>query len=76
MEITFNNTKLRTLKPGDTGFIVQDGIVIAQRAGFEILTNCPREYKLILLECIDRGWIKPVATVYDYEQTFDLLKEK
>jgi hypothetical protein len=27
-----------------------------------------------LQTCIDRGWLKPVAYMYDYELTFDILK--
>ena len=54
--------------------MLKDGVVVAQRAGFEINTSCPREYKLIISECINNGWLKPVAHVYDYEQVFDKLK--
>lgn len=48
---------------------------MAQRAGFEIKHECPREYKLILQDCIDRGWIVPVACMHDYEMTFAALKD-
>jgi hypothetical protein len=74
MTFTVNESKLRTLEPGDSGFMLQDGITISPRAGFKISTNCPREYKLILSQCIDAGWIKPVATIYDHEETYNLLK--
>ena len=75
MNITLRQSRFRTIKDSDPGFIMHDGVVMARRAGFEISQGCPREYKLIIADCIDRGWLKPVATVYDYEQTFDLLKE-
>ena len=73
--IKFQQSKIRTIKPSDPGFMMRDGVVIAPRAGFEISVQCPREYKLIITECINNGWLKPVASVYDYEQTFDILKE-
>lgn len=74
MTFTVRQSRLRTIKSTDPGFKLIDGPVLAPRAGFEVLTNCPREYKLIIQECIANGWLRPVATVYDYEQTFDLLK--
>lgn len=68
-------TRLKILKHSDPEFTLKDGIVIAPRAGFEISNRCPKEYKMILQECISYGWIKPVATVYDHELTFDTLKD-
>lgn len=75
MNITFRQSRFRTIKSSEPGFVMQDGPVVATRAGFEISQSCPREYKMIIAECVDRGWLTPVATVFDYEQTFDLLKE-
>lgn len=69
-----HKTAFRTLRPSDPGFRLQDGIYFAYRAGFEISNRCPEEYKLMLQECINYGWIKPIATVYDHELTFASLK--
>ena len=74
MKLTVHQSSIRTVKSGDPDFMLKDGVVVAQRAGFEINTSCPREYKLIISECINNGWLKPVAHVYDYEQVFDKLK--
>jgi hypothetical protein len=74
MTFEVHKSKLVTINPGQPGFLLQDGLTISPRAGFELSTNCPREYKLILAECINKGWIKPVATIYKHEQTFNLLK--
>lgn len=60
-------SSLRTIKQGDPKFTLQDGMVVAPRAGFEINTSCPREYKMIISECINNGWLRPVATVKDSE---------
>ena len=54
--------------------MLQDGLMICPRAGFEINEKCPREYKLIITECINNGWIKPVAHVYGKELTMDALR--
>jgi len=37
------------------------------RAGFEISRSCPDQYKQIISQCIDNGWLKPVAYVKDCE---------
>ena len=66
-------SKFKTLRQSDFGFRLCDGIVVASRAGFEIDERCPKEYRAIIGECIDRGWLKPVATVWDYELTREAL---
>lgn len=73
MTITIRNSNFKTLKPNDFGFKMTDGIVVAQRAGFEIDEQCPNEYKLIIVECMNRGWLKPIATIRDYELTREIL---
>lgn len=60
-------SSLRTVRQDDPNFMLDDGMVISPRAGFEINQECPREYKLIIQDCILRGWLKPVATVKDSE---------
>ena len=75
MSFTTSNKKIVKINPGDTGFTLTDGIIISGRASIEVLTDCPREYKIILNKCIANGWIKPVAHIYDYEQTFDYLMD-
>lgn len=68
-------SKLRTLKPNEPGFLLTDGLILAPRAGFEISNRCPKEYKMILQECLQYGWIKPIATVYDHEIFWNTLRE-
>jgi hypothetical protein len=61
--ITFTATnKYKTYKKDDPGFnFSPDNIVIVPRAGFEFGDSCPRESLLIIAECINNGWIKPIA---------------
>lgn len=75
MNYRLHKTSIRTLQPNDPNFILDDGIILSPRAGFEISQHCPMEYKLILQKCISHGWIKPVANVYDHELTFNILKQ-
>ena len=73
--ITKAKSNLKTLRPGDPGFALTDGLVTANRAGFEISQNCPAEYKSIFITAINAGWLKPVATVYARDLTFQSLME-
>jgi hypothetical protein len=68
--------KYHQLKVGDDGFyFTPDNLTIVPRAGFEINEKCPREYKLIIAECINNGWIKPVAHCTDQELVWQKLKK-
>lgn len=70
MTYTVRQTQLRTIRSDDSRFHIIDGMVVSPRAGFEITQQCPREYKLIIAECINNGWLKPVATVTERELIF------
>lgn len=70
MNIKIRQSQLRTIKPNDPRFIINDGLVISPRAGFHILPECPREYKLVIQDCIQRGWLQPVANVTERELLF------
>jgi len=54
-------TKIKTIRPGDPDFIIVDGFMVADRAGFEISSSMPYEYKLIIYECLKNKWLLPVA---------------
>jgi hypothetical protein len=65
-----------TLRPGHEDFSFSpDGIKIVPRAGFEISNHCPLEYRLIVAECLNNGWLKPVAHMRDTEYTMELLQK-
>jgi hypothetical protein len=54
--------------------MLQDGLMICPRAGFEISEKCPTNYAKVLAECIEHGWLKPVAHVYGKELTMDAMR--
>ena len=66
---TYNST-VYTLRPGDKNFLIHDQFTLANRAGFEIDAECPAQYKQIIVECYQRGWLKPVANVTEREMIF------
>ena len=67
MTFTTHPSQIRTIKQDDARFRIIDKFITCGRAGFEISKSCPREYSLILSECIDRGWIQPVAYMTERE---------
>lgn len=74
MKISTRTTNIKTIRQGNSKFMLQDGLMICPRAGFEINENCPLEYRQIIAACIDQGWLKPVAHVYGKELTMDALR--
>lgn len=66
----------KTLRPRDDDFTFSpDGIRVVPRASFEISNRCPENYKSLILECINHGWLKPVAHMRDVEYTMELLRK-
>lgn len=74
LSITTHTSKIKTIKQGDPRFTITDGLVVSPRAGFEINQNCPVEYRYIISECINKGWLKPVAHVHGKELTMDAMR--
>lgn len=74
MNINVRQTKIRTIRQDDPKFMLQDLYVLCPRAGFEISQGCPSAYRQIISECINNGWLKPVAHVYGKELTMDALR--
>lgn len=66
-------TKIRTIRPGDADFIITDELTMAPRAGFEVSKDCPYEYRMIISQCIDRGWLAPVAYQHLHEELMENL---
>lgn len=66
--------KIKTIKNDNPMFYIRGDITVSGRAGFEISQSCPREYRLVLSECIDRGWLTPVAYMRDDEYVWEELK--
>ena len=66
----------KTLRAKDADFTFSpNGLTLVPRASFEVSKECPREYKLIIAECIGNGWLRPVAHMRDTEYTMELLKK-
>lgn len=70
MNITTRQTKIRRLDRSDPNFTIRDDFVAVPRAGFEISKTCPGEYRSILMQAVQAGWIKPIAHVHERELLF------
>lgn len=67
MNITLTRSNVKSLRPGDEHFTITNGLVVASRASIEISQRCPSNYASLIAECLNHGWIKPVAHVTDEE---------
>lgn len=67
MTFKVENSTVRTIRRGEKGFMLIDGMTIMPRAAFEISRSCPDQYKKIISQCIENGWLKPVAYIKDHE---------
>jgi hypothetical protein len=66
--------KFKTYTKKDPEFhFSPDNIMLVPRASFQLSDQCPREYKLIIAECIGNGWLMPVAHQPVYEQFMEEL---
>lgn len=74
-KITESKHKIKTLKQGDTLWYIADGLTITPRAGFEIKKECPDDYKDVIFQSINCGWLVPVAYMRDDEYMWESLKQ-
>ena len=70
MKIAAHKSSIKTINANHPAFVITDGVMIAPRAGFEIDKRCPSEYRMIIVECMQNGWIKPVANITEKELIF------
>jgi hypothetical protein len=75
MKSTSLKSSIKTMSMGDKDFMITDGLIMCPRAGFQISDSCPRDYKLIITQCINNGWLKPVAHVKQQEYIWEKLAE-
>lgn len=68
-ENPFKTVAIKTLKPGDKMYKINNGFMTADRASIEISAKCPSRYANIIAECYQNGWISAVAHVTEKEYT-------
>jgi hypothetical protein len=75
MTYTTPDSIIKTIRKDDPNFQIDNGIVMAPRAGFEISNDCPRQYKLMIIEAIKNGWLQPIAYMKESEYVWEQLGE-
>lgn len=66
--------RIRTLDSKDPDwFISADNFSVTPRASFQIAQGCPVEYARIISECIQVGWLKPIAHMKESEYMWEKL---
>lgn len=75
LNIISSSSDLKTLRPGDPHFNMVDGMILGQRAGFEIDPACPKYYKAVIVEAINNGWLRPIATVREHELNWEIMSK-
>lgn len=73
MTFTLPDNIIKTIRQNDPDFHIDNGIVMAPRAGVEISNSCPRQYKLMIMEALKNGWLQPVAYMRETEYTWEKL---
>lgn len=75
MFLTETKSKIRTIRPSDEDWFIIDGLMMAPRAGFQICSSMPYEYKLIITECINKGWLQPIANQHLHEEFMEKISK-
>jgi hypothetical protein len=73
MTYTTSLNFIRSIRQDDPDFQINNGIVVSPRAGFEISNDCPRQYKLMIMEATKNGWLLPVAYMKESEYVWEKL---
>ena len=75
MTYTTPDKIIKTIRKDDPDFYIDNGIVIAPRAGLEISNDCPKQYISMITEAIKNGWLKPIAYMKESEYVWEQLGE-
>jgi hypothetical protein len=75
MTFTTSENPFKRLSNKDQHFYMNDGIRQVPRASIEVKQNIPYNYQMMIAECIDKGWLKPVAYVKIKELFWEVLEQ-
>lgn len=64
---------IRTIRQGDPGFMLTDGMVMYPRAMLHVLPECPQHVRELINWAHSEGLIKCVAHVQGKELTWETL---
>jgi hypothetical protein len=70
MFIETHRSQIHSIKQGDRHFMIEDGLMMAQRAGIEISDDCPSAWKEVIVKAYNNGYVKPFANITEREMLF------
>lgn len=76
MSFVTHDSKVTELRPGDKGFMLDDGMIQYPRAMLHITPECPQSIRNDIMWAVNNGYLKCVAHIYKHEETFNLLADK
>jgi len=65
----------REIKHSDPDFTMTDGIKLVPRAAFKVSQRCPNNYVSLIKECINQGWLQPVAYIKESDYVWGKIAE-
>ena len=75
IQYKLHQSKIHKIEPSDLNFNIVDEFITYQRATIHFDTNIPNAYAKVISECLNNGWIKPVAYITEREKLFIGLSE-
>lgn len=73
--ISSSTVKIKELDSSDPLFYVNNGYIVAKRAGIKINKKCPTSMAHQILAAVESGWIEPVAYMTNEEYVMIKLGE-
>jgi predicted metal-binding protein len=65
--------KVKTIRSGEDGFWITDGMINYPRAMLHVTPECPHQIAEAIAKASQNGWLKSVAHVYGKELTWEKL---
>jgi hypothetical protein len=65
----------KTVRRGDPGFTVSDGILVSNRAFLGIDKSCPASVRKVIYEALNEDWVRMNVTFTEEEYTWLILKQ-
>jgi hypothetical protein len=75
MTVNFTKTAIVTLKLGDPGFTVTDGLMVADRAALVVDQKCPKHIADQILIARNQGWLSVRAHLTEEEYAWMMLQK-
>lgn len=75
INISRSTTQVRKITSADDDFLIISGYAYYPRAGIEVTSKCPADYRAMIKLAISKGWVEPVAHVRESEYMWEKLND-